>query len=344
MSGVFREPIDAARLKQEALSCGADLVGIADGEQMNLHPPDPAKPMRPIDITEYDWRRVIVIAKHLSNGAARIPEWGSRTKFYNDELSLTLIEEASLELVCWLESLGYPAIALPPTHTDPWRYQGDPGAPMSPLLSLPHAAVEAGLGTLGLNGQLLTPQYGPRVVLCAVLCSAEVECDRPMSAGLCRGPECGRCVSACPADAGRHWARDWRACDEYRSPYGFARLTGHIDRILAESDPAGRKALLRTETMFNLWQSILRGAGAITGCRRCADVCPVGADYPEQLRDALGVIAEDTPAKAGRLAAMVRAEAAGSLPQSWEDQRRWIGTLDYLAPEAGFRGGGTGRT
>ena len=45
---------------------------------------------------------------------------------------------------------------------------------MTTLLSLPHAAVEAGLGTLGLNLQLLTPEFGPRVLLTAVLCSVDV--------------------------------------------------------------------------------------------------------------------------------------------------------------------------
>ena len=85
----------------------------------------------------------------------------------------------------------------------------------------------------------------------------------------------------------RHWDRDWEACDAYRSPYGFAKLTSHIETVMSEPDVQKKKELLRSETMFNLWQSILRGAGVITGCRRCADVCPVGADYATMLADAL---------------------------------------------------------
>ena len=42
--------------------------------------------------------------------------------------------------------VGYPAIIVPPTHVDPWRYDDDPQAHMNTLLSLPHAAVEAGSG------------------------------------------------------------------------------------------------------------------------------------------------------------------------------------------------------
>ena len=69
---------------------------------------------------------------------------------------------------------------VPPSHTDPWAYSGDPGGHRETLLSLNHAAVEAGLGTLGLNLQLLTPEYGPRVILTAVMCSVDVEADTPM--------------------------------------------------------------------------------------------------------------------------------------------------------------------
>jgi Fe-S oxidoreductase len=65
----------------------------------------------------------------------------------------------------------------------------------------------------------------------------------------------------------------------------------------------------------------------ITGCRRCADVCPVGADYEAMLGDALGVIAEDTPAKEARAAAMDAEEKAGRLPETYAEQGRWIGAL-----------------
>ena len=40
---------------------------------------------------------------------------------------------------------------------------------------------------------------------------------------LCLGPQCGRCLKACPGDVIGQWERDWQACDRYRSPHGFAR-------------------------------------------------------------------------------------------------------------------------
>ncbi len=309
---IYRKPLTATEIKARARQLGADLVGIADGAALDT-----------AHITDLDGGRVIVLAKRLNEGVARIQRWDDRHKYYNDELALTHLEETSLELVYWLEDCGYPAVIVPPTHVDPGRYRDAPGEHIEPLLSLPHAAVEAGLGTLGLNLQLLTPEFGPRVILTAVLCSVAVDCDQPMTEALCLGPACGRCLKTCPADAVQHWARDWPACDRYRSPHGFAQLTEHLDRIIHESDAGKRKQLLRSEESFNLWQSILRGAGVVTGCRRCADVCPVGADYESMLADALEEIPENTPQKEQRLVFMQKDPASGA----YVPQQRWIGIL-----------------
>jgi epoxyqueuosine reductase QueG len=327
MVAAFKAKLTAAQVKDKARALGVDLVGIADGAQLEANPPNAKDPRRPSDITDHDSGRVIVLAKRVSSGATRIAAWNDRHKYYNDELALSLLEEASLELVYWLEDNGYPAIIVPPTHVDPWRYNDNPREHQTTLLSLPHAAVEAGLGTLGLNLQLLTPEYGPRVILTAVLSSIEVEPDRRREDALCLGPSCGRCLKACPGDTVRHWDRDWETCDTYRSPNGFAKLTDHVARIMGEGDAQKQKELIRSEDSFNLWQSILRGAGVVTGCRRCADVCPVGADYEAQLKDALDTIPEHTPAKQAALDAMVSKEQTGTLPPAYDGQARWIGHL-----------------
>jgi epoxyqueuosine reductase len=314
---IFKQALTAQKIKAKARELGADLVGIADGAAIDAS-----------HITALDAGRVIVLAKRLNEGVARINRWNDRHKYYNDELALTHLEETSLELVYWLEDCGYPALIVPPTHVDPAQYRDNPREHLSTLLSLPHAAVEAGLGTLGLNLQLLTPEYGPRVLLTAVLSSVDVECDQPMSQALCRGPSCGRCLKTCPADAVGHWQRDWAACDTHRSPHGFAQLTDHLDSIINEADAATRKQLLKSETSFNLWQSILRGSGVVTGCRRCADVCPVGADYEAMLADALNDIPENTPEKEARLAAMQR-ETHGE-PAQYRKQKHFIGILKQV--------------
>ena len=328
MVSAFKSSITSENIKEKALSLGVDLVGIADGEELEKNPA-PGFPNKPSDITEHDSGRVIVLAKRYTSGTTRITQWDERHKYYNDELTLTALEEASLALVYWLEDQGYPAIIIPPTHVDPWAYKNDPDEHLTTLLSLNHAAVEAGMGTLGLNLQLLTPEYGPRVMLSAVMCTVDCEVDKPIEKALCLGPECGRCLSTCPGDVVGHWSRDWPACDRYRSPHCFAQLTDHLENIFDAPDQKKKLELLVSEDSFNLWQSILRGAGVITGCRRCQDVCPIGNDYVELIGDALEKIPEDNQEKQERLAKMVEEEQANKMPADFTIQERWIGNLNY---------------
>jgi hypothetical protein len=48
-------------------------------------------------------------------------------------------------------------------------------------LSTRHLGVEAGLGTLGLEVNILTPEYGPRLYLTGVLTELALAADRPMT-------------------------------------------------------------------------------------------------------------------------------------------------------------------
>ncbi|HUW63516.1 MAG TPA: hypothetical protein VMW83_02285 [Spirochaetia bacterium] len=60
-------------------------------------------------------------------------------------------------------------------------------------LSHKHAARAAGLGVLGRNSLLITPQYGNRVDLVSVITDLDLEPDSL--------PHCRLCLDACPAGA-----------------------------------------------------------------------------------------------------------------------------------------------
>ncbi|MDH5448462.1 MAG: reductive dehalogenase [Candidatus Bathyarchaeota archaeon] len=68
-------------------------------------------------------------------------------------------------------------------------------------LSIP-LAIDAGLGELGRNGLLITPQYGPRVRLCKVFTDLPLEPDKPVEFGVrefCR--KCKLCAEQCETGA-----------------------------------------------------------------------------------------------------------------------------------------------
>ncbi len=68
-------------------------------------------------------------------------------------------------------------------------------------LSIP-LAIDAGLGELGRNGLLITPEYGPRVRLCKIFTDMPLEVDKPIEFGVkdfCR--KCKLCAENCEAGA-----------------------------------------------------------------------------------------------------------------------------------------------
>jgi ferredoxin len=148
------------------------------------------------------------------------------------------------------------------------------------------AAVEAGLGTWGLNMAVLTPEFGPRVFFAAVEAELPFEPDGPLPAELCLGLEaCGRCAAVCPETA-----------IPMRAPEGLALP-------LARGVEAA--ACLRSSFQH----------GIRTACVECLLVCPVGRDY-ERLSQ-LPVRRRDLPGGVRRIRAggFVAVEHIG--PQKW---------------------------
>ena len=153
--------------------------------------------------------------------------------------------------------------------------------------------MEAGLGTLGLNTMLLTPEFGPRVYLGGVLTDASLSVGSARPQELCLGlEECGRCAAVCPEDAiprrGRRDAPvaaqrglDAAACARSSQALGPAKFEEHLRNVLAVSDDReGMWSLIGSRLTGALWQEMLMvKEGAFTGCSVCVNNCPVGDDY-----------------------------------------------------------------
>jgi ferredoxin len=279
--------MDKADLTQFAYDLGIDLVGVTTRARLDERLPPGDRPSR---ISEY-LDTVLILAKRIHAGTAGARD-GIHKQFAGAVLHRSL-EEASAELAYHLEAHGHVAAVIPSLFLDFRDRQPEDNCPAgqgSRFLRL--AAVEAGLGTLGLNLMLLTAQFGPRVILTGMLTDLALPPDAPLAQELCPGLEgCGRCAAICPEDAipraapaGAALAAvrglDGKACARSSQPNGVGAYVEHMRRILKAKGEEERLALVQSPETARIWQNmaVLRH-GAFTGCLACMEVCPVGEDY-----------------------------------------------------------------
>lgn len=322
------EDLSAEAVKAKADELDIDLCGIADARTVAEHPP-PGAHEPDVDSLLYGAASVVVVARRTSAGASSV-DWDDRNAHHSNQIGISELELATLDLLYFIEDHGHPSLMVPVQAARSKLYDGMHEGP----LSLPHVAVEAGLGTLGLNLQLLTPEYGPRVILGAIVTTAALEPDDRLTDGLCEGAECGRCLLSCPGDAIDHFDMRVDDCRPHAEPWGFDRFLEYTGEIMEADSVEARQDLLQGTDSLMVWQSMIHGAGVNTGCTNCADVCPVGDDY-DRLAEARADIPEATDEKRERLADLRRSELEGDLPPGLEAHERWIGDIDmdYADPD-----------
>jgi epoxyqueuosine reductase len=121
-----------------------------------------------------------------------------------NEDTLSQLMKLQKRAVLFLKSRGYRTLAIPP---DSDRQKGTFISKLYSLFTHKMAATSAGIGWIGKNGLLISPDYGPRLSLVTVLTDAPLEPDRPMERSLCG--DCTLCVQYCPSQAitGAEWSR-----------------------------------------------------------------------------------------------------------------------------------------
>jgi ferredoxin len=318
--------ISAESVKARARELGADLVGIASARVLNAFPPDPLWPQTPERISPYV-KSVITIAQHIPAGAFRC-----RTNTpvqYMDMLVLRKMDKVAYRIAEELERAGHPAFVVPAQETE-WNLKRASYG----RLSTRHLGVESGLGTLGLEVNILTPEYGPRIYLTGILTELELAADGPMTEQVCIGESCSRCLHSCTGDAVLHFGIDKRACAQHAQEFGFSTIMSFLDRVIDENAQGAAietlLAMARSRDHFGFWQGLLRVVGSFGDCPRCLAVCPVGDDYHAHLADPQKVIPEKTAEKVtlakARQAARKRGDPIAGL-NDWNV--RWVGPDGY---------------
>lgn len=189
--------LDKNKVKENAEKLGADAVGVGNVERMNEAPPG----HKPSDYLK-DAKSIIAVAVRINYSAVEgLPK--TRREYVNaGDAAGTKLNRIIYELARYIEDEGFSAMPFL-QGTDYNTLRGD--------LSLKHAAVAAGIGEFGLNNLVLTPKYGPRVLVGAIITNAQFEPDPLLNEKLC--DLCKDCIEICPVDA-------------LRNPQGYDRMKG----------------------------------------------------------------------------------------------------------------------
>lgn len=194
-------------LKSEILSMGADMVGIASIDRFSGAPSETHP-----SVYLSSARSVISIAMKIPDGVCEV--WGDFTEegktissylFYGYGLINLETSRIVRAISIKLEKMGYKVRIFPPTWIiSEYRFFDriiDSGEIMGDF-SHRHAAVAAGLGVFGVNGLLLTPEYGVRQRLNSVITDAPLMPDEMLDMEIPCGKKCDyKCIKLCPVKA-----------------------------------------------------------------------------------------------------------------------------------------------
>ena len=185
MEGLLKE-----RLK-EYLKGQVDAVGFAPVERF-AHSPERHHPTSLVQ----EAQTVIVFGITTPRGVFDSPAYSLYGLHRAYHTIYRRLDEIAVYLCNFLESQGsYRAMPVP--SFAPLTYQGpEPWG----LLSLKHAAINAGLGRMGRSGQVYHPTFGSLLRLGAVVTDLPILGDEVLAGDPCPA-HCRACIKACPAQA-----------------------------------------------------------------------------------------------------------------------------------------------
>lgn len=181
----------AEKIKSIAIELGADRCGIASTERFDEAPIG----FHPRDVYSR-CKSVVVFLKRMPSDViiAENPVVYTHTA----QLLYDALDKIGLSLCLSLEKEGVHAVPVP---TDvPYLHWDAENKHGMGIISMRHAAYNAGLGILGRNTLLINRELGNIVYIGAILIDAAVDPDSIVDEFACP-PNCNLCIDACPVEA-----------------------------------------------------------------------------------------------------------------------------------------------
>lgn len=189
-------------IRQIVLSQGADVCGIANIERFSEAPAG----FSPTDLF-WDCKSVVTLGIALPKGLLHVKPRLIYGHF--NSLSCREVDEVSFQAAKKIErELGCNAVPVP--CDAPYEYWDNENVQGKGLMSMRHAAVLSGLGSIGKNSLLINPQYGTALTVGAILLDVNLPSD-DLCESLCL-ERCKKCVESCPAGAIENGTVNQMAC------------------------------------------------------------------------------------------------------------------------------------
>lgn len=192
------------KIKEIIAKLGGDICGIANIERFI----DAPAGFHPTDIYK-DCKSVIVFAKCMPKGLAYVNPRIAYIKA--TETSLNEADRIGFLVSLEIEKLG--GIAVPLPSDSPYDYWDSGRMEGRGLLSMRHAAMLAGVGSMGKNTLIINEKYGNMISLGAVLTNLDLKSD-PLSKEMCI-EGCHLCIDNCPQKALNGLTVNQKLCREF---------------------------------------------------------------------------------------------------------------------------------
>jgi epoxyqueuosine reductase len=203
-------------LKEFVLREGASLFGVAEITGL------PERQCWLSAKTREGLDRAVSLAFHLSDRVLEdIVDGPTRLYFFHYQRVNILLDELGLKVTHFIQSRGWEALPIPASQIIDWDNQRG-------HISHKHVAAKAGLGWIGRNNLLVTPQFGSRQRLVTVLTDMPLKVDDPLPWGC---GECRACIASCPSRSIQEKPEDFEHMGCYQAIKALVRKVGISQNI-----------------------------------------------------------------------------------------------------------------
>lgn len=183
--------MDSDFVKQKTVQLGADICNIAPVNRFK----DAPKGFHPNDIFP-DCKSVVVFLSHFPLSSLECKSLAPYTFIRNMMVKKT--EDITFKLCDAMEQAGASTNPIP--CDEPYEFWDDEKKHGRGILSLKHAGVLAGLGTIGKNTLLINKKFGNMIWIGSVLTAEDLKPDPLADYQGCL-EDCTLCLDVCPCEA-----------------------------------------------------------------------------------------------------------------------------------------------